>query len=299
LNDNNITYTIFHSLSAPYSKSNEEGQGAFICGAQIIVRASINAGKQRGMEQTEEAACVNTCTSSSTAHGDSESSSKECGICMDEMVWPTFLGKDAAQVEDSTADGHANASRLPCGHAFHATCLVQLLRTSSNCPRCRKGVGEDDESEDEEEEEANAFGSNVWILSTVDDQMTHNPTMHAIRSSDTSVQAARTGLREAVRNYRRLRDRLRHTRRVCLEDALRNFRRRHMPALDAAVVRVQTALARARNCERRAWRRVTSQAPRGEAWENYEALNSIGMLLQNTQSHTDPLHRRFWNLHPR
>jgi hypothetical protein len=223
--------------------------------------------------------------------------SKECGICMDDMPWLSFLGKEAAQVEDSTADGHANASRLACGHAFHATCLVQLLLTSTVCPRCRQSVGPDKEDSDIEEVD---FGSgNVWILGTSDDLMADNPTMHSIRSSDATVQAARAGLREAVRSYRRLRERLRHVRRVSLEDALRGFRRRHMPVLDAAVVRVQTALARARNSERRAWRRVTSQAPRGEDWDSYEAVNSIGLLMQNTQSHTDPLHRRFWNLHPR
>lgn len=63
----------------------------------------------------------------------------ECAICVTELV----------AMDPKTGDiaiGHQNAAAVKldaCGHAFHAGCMLEWLKTANTCPFCRRGVCEE------------------------------------------------------------------------------------------------------------------------------------------------------------
>ena len=73
----------------------------------------------------EEMAVLNEiCTYEWTDDGQhSENEDKECIICMD-----AFL------------EGIQITSYPMCNHKYHQTCLMEWLKTKTNCPMCRRGV---------------------------------------------------------------------------------------------------------------------------------------------------------------
>ena len=156
-----------------------------------------------------------------------EEQAQECTICKCGMSVPSF---DPSLPEGPSED----CFRLPCKHAFHAGCLVQSLRSSSNmCPVCRDTGGGPAgpeplmlESESEEEEEAN-FADQV---------------LQSLESSNPRVLAAKRSLMSNVKAYNLMRDRLRQDRRRAIASAMHEFRRRHLREFYIAKQRVADAL---------------------------------------------------------
>ena len=58
----------------------------------------------------------------------------QCAICLDTLM------------------NQRDLTTLPCGHAFHAKCMMEtILKTSPRCPMCRTVCARDPEREEEEE----------------------------------------------------------------------------------------------------------------------------------------------------
>ena len=232
-----------------------------------------------------------------------------CGICMENMERCAFfspMSKYEYSLEEAR-DSVAHVSRIHCGHAFHATCLVKAFCVSALCPTCRTAVnpqtaleagGEPQDADNENMLEYEIMSAARFLaIFPPDEPFASDPTMHIIRSAVPAVQLARSELRTSVRDYNRLRDRLRHLRRKTLQTALSHFRRRNFGSFRRAVDKVEDALEKARNVERTAWLAEASSETNGEEWERYDNLDACDLLTRNQQDHVDPFERRFWNVH--
>ncbi|KAI4347065.1 hypothetical protein L6164_007914 [Bauhinia variegata] len=53
-----------------------------------------------------------------------------CSVCMEGFV------------DNLSADSQGN-KRVPCGHVYHATCIIAWLSHRSSCPLCRSEISVD------------------------------------------------------------------------------------------------------------------------------------------------------------
>lgn len=217
----------------------------------------------------------------------------DCSICLEALDCPSFVAQGSSQWADAAMPD--NASRFPCGHAFHSSCAVQSLLTSRTCPTCRASVDAAyAASEDSEDSETLNFV--VHTHEAQDPTMSRDPLMHRIRSRSQAVQQERRTFRLELREYNRLQDQMRHRRRQALQEALGALRRRHYATCDLAISRLQASLLRVHQRESEAWVEEVGEEPSGNAWQRYAARDASEYIGQPRQRCETMLDRRFWSL---
>jgi len=219
-----------------------------------------------------------------------EDENNECTICKCTMTVPSF---DAACVEGASEGG--NCFRLPCKHAFHATCLVQSLRSSSNmCPVCRdtgmQAAPDDEiyrtrrervnhsaiEDDDEDVDQTQDFAARV---------------LHSLESSNPRVIAAKRCLMDNIRAYNLMRDRLRHERRRAIASAMHEFRQMHLRDFHASKRRVSDSLDAFHNQVRQEMNAGVEDLQFSSV---VEVLRQQGGILHSVR-HQDPTRISFWH----
>ena len=194
------------------------------------------------------------------------------------------------------------AARLPCGHAFHAACLVRALMQRPACPTClysahgQTAAGHDededevyeDDDEDEDEdgnEDAEAEG-NVHDVRVV--RVERMRQLNVVRSALPELCAR---MREERRKYSVLRAQLRSRRRELVGEALHTLRREAQGAWRAAHRRMQAMLTQERETLENAMKARFGSAARVPL---SRALFVPSSVLASNMGSMEPVRRAFW-----
>lgn len=210
-------------------------------------------------------------------------------MCKDDMKVSEF-DKEGQELQD-------DCYRLPCHHAFHTSCIIQSLRQNSSCPVCRDGPSNDRQP------------TNIYIpddeSTNSDDMRNHemsiDPVLQHIRSTDKTVQLARQGAKEAKRQYNILRDVLRKERKQVLQQAMLKFRNKRLHDFLAAKERVRDALIHVQEEEEKQLIQAMGATRHSElSWLQLHRSVIVRLeLLQPSSAffsvrHHDPMRSTFW-----
>jgi Zinc finger, C3HC4 type (RING finger) len=206
----------------------------------------------------------------------------DCAVCKCSM--------DVKPFDEDAEEGIAkDCYRLPCKHAFHASCIIQSLRISGkNCPVCRNGSPEAsppiisifamaDETDDDEE------------IEMTEAAMVTERLLHHLHSSHVAIRARKQNLNLAVKQFNIFRDKLRQERKMHLKQAMKEFRRKRFKDLLVKKQQVKSALDQYH---------ASIKEEVGE--DVFELMTVDELLKQPTQGfqsvrHQDPLRSSFWH----
>lgn len=194
--------------------------------------------------------------------------------------------------------------RLSCKHAFHSACVLLAFRTSGStaCPCCRNlgsnsqivtrgryslHITEVENDNDTEEE-------SVDMMEIMD----NDPTLRSVRCSNQEVKALRRELKETRKEYNLFRDELRHKRRACIGDAMKDFREQNRDKYKKLKQRMLEKAGEVYEKEKASFVELTSASEYDSApWrELHEAEREPIQLkiMSGENRHTDPYNTSFW-----
>ena len=61
----------------------------------------------------------------------------DCAICIEQMQTMTFDVEKSKGEDDVVDSVDTQCLRLKCGHAYHASCIMESFRNGGCCPICR------------------------------------------------------------------------------------------------------------------------------------------------------------------
>lgn len=242
--------------------------------------------------------------------------SKFCSVCQSDLCVDSF-----SSLEDAKGL-HGDSFRLPCGHAFHASCIIESLRFSSNCPTCRHSGGASGAAHGSnteiritmhrnqlmitaggEGDGSSSSSSGEWNELLAQEQWDANPLVKQVRCSHVPTQVARRNLRGALARYNQWRDEIRGVRRRALAAALTRLRRERYREFQVHTAAVGLALRQLARVERsEVARRIAERGHGSELlrvtpynWGAQDLMRIDWRTTSENTRNTDPCERGFWS----
>jgi hypothetical protein len=217
----------------------------------------------------------------------------ECPICKENMGTESYASSSTEDVP--------LVHRLVCKHAFHSNCLLMSFRASGtvSCPMCRGIEGnvrtstvqrngfaititETDADSDESEEE------DPWIDMT-----------RVLRSHRglPELQCLRKAQQNDVKEYNKLRDRLRAEKRIYINQALATFRREKRSHFRLVQERLKASARATYEAEKQSFISAEGQLAYSQSsWSHMHEMLGSGIQYKDEMSgrKQDPWNSAFW-----
>jgi DNA repair exonuclease SbcCD ATPase subunit len=203
-----------------------------------------------------------------------------CAVCQNEISTETYQKNDTDKID--TED--SSCLRLQCGHAFHATCVMQTFRNGFGCPICRESLTT------EEEPQMFALIEEDPAIERMDQERNN------LRCNHKEIKKYRKLLKEATKQYKILCESLRAKRAALIREALKDFKKKEMRSYKKIKQEVSKHLSKVKKLELDELKKENSQAD----FDNY---SSIAMEFDyDLREHlrcldynaADPLYIKFW-----
>jgi hypothetical protein len=206
----------------------------------------------------------------------------ECSICLEVMQTLSYDSNKANGEDDCVDSEDKNCIRLICGHAFHASCIIQSMRAGTKCAMCREQPIDINQTF--------SVDSNENRLREIDDER------HRLRITNRAIKNAREKLNKSVKEFRILSEVVKKERKNCIKKSLRTLRNKHRSEFRELVKIVKENVEEVKIIEIMELGKTKTKEEIEEylltfADYDYEARN---LLQSNDFTCMDPLLNRFW-----
>ena len=204
----------------------------------------------------------------------------ECAICIESMCTKTYVAPNEED-DDIVDEFDKTCNRLKCGHAFHSSCIFTSFRAGLGCPSCRESSKEHElDSVDEEDP----------IVLRIDAKRTD------LRTKLPIIRKARQDLNKKSKTYRLLCEQLRHDRKKCIKEALKEFNFLNKSNYRKVADEVAVSLSRVERIEISELKKVVNPDEVDTYIESVKDFdyNTIEYMRCKDDYAEDPITERFW-----
>ena len=209
-----------------------------------------------------------------------------CAICIEDMKCSAFTQPSE---DDRVDEDDATALRLKCGHAFHASCILQAFRSGISCPTCGSSPRNLNDIL-QEAVDAVQESDQQWLAADL--------LREQVRRTNPEVKRVRTFLNKSRKKYNVLVQDLVATRSRIVKSALLDFRKTRKADHCNQVQSLQRSLDIVRDAETKAMidsGDLTEEAIRAFMEQYGENDYRVECVFEAPDmNQPDPLDRAFW-----
>lgn len=203
-----------------------------------------------------------------------------CAVCQNEITTETYEKNECDKIDSKDP----SCLRLKCGHAFHATCVLETFRNGFGCPICRESL------RNEEEPELLPLFEEDETITRMDLQR------NRLRSTNKKIRKARRELKKSTKEYKILCESLKTKRAAVIKTALKDFKKEQFKEYKKLKLTVAKHLTEVKNLELNELAKRNSESDVENYtsfaiefdYSLYEHLRCLDFFAE------DPLSRKFW-----